>query len=158
MVALVQGTRSHTSMTCASCFLYDCSCSQREGICGAVWSMPGTPSRFVCAHERCGARHGERGVRLHPVKDEWLVYELIVNRLEDHSEDACVCNTHRHQLQDLFNDLNVVVGAGGNPEVKAPVRARFPPRAVHAVCWGVTRALCFDVVPCCSRVGRGAFC
>src|SRR5688572_10934609 len=52
--ALVQDTRSHIAMTCASCLLYDCSCFQRGGICGAVWSMPGTPSRWVCAHERCG--------------------------------------------------------------------------------------------------------
>ena len=115
--------------------------------------MPGTPSRWVCAHERCGSRHGERGVRLHPVKGEWLVYELIVNRLEDHSEDAGVCNTHRHQLQDLFDELNVVVGAGGNPEVKVPVRTRFPPRTVHAARRGLTRALCLMLFRAAAQSG-----
>jgi hypothetical protein len=96
--------------------------------CGLVHMSAGPPQR-VCAHVRCGRRKGADGTRLFPVKDEWLVHELIVNRLEDHSEGAVVCDTHRQQIVRLFNELNVVVGAGGNPEVKAPVRTRFPPRA-----------------------------
>jgi hypothetical protein len=120
--------------------------------------MPGTQSIWECDHERCGARDGERGVRLHPVKNEWLVYDSIVRRLEDHSEGAVVCGKHLQQIIRLFNELNVVIGAGGNPEVKAPVRARFPLRTVHAARRVLTRALYFDVIPCCSRVGLDSFC
>jgi hypothetical protein len=77
------------------------------------------------------------------VKNEWLVYDSIVRRLEDHSEGAVVCGKHMQQILRLFNELNVVVGVGGNPEVKAPVRTRFPPRTVHADRMRLTRALCF---------------